>query len=128
MAVVSNTNSTVDIWKWFGMFTMEVIFATAFSRDIKLENGEENPLIKAAASIFHNNAMRRSGNGPGFERLIMLISHSSWLMPFLKYFARRTEAARSVDYIEETALKLIKNRRDAMKSTKIILHLKIYYS
>ena len=62
MAAVSNTNSTVDVWQWFGMFTMEVILATAFSRDISPENGQENVLIKAAASIF-DTMRRRSGNG-----------------------------------------------------------------
>ena len=114
MAAVSNTNSTVDVWKWFGMFTMEVILATAFSRDISLENGEENLLIKAAASIF--NAIRRSGNGHGLERVMMLISHTSLVVPFLRYFARRAGDAQSADYIEETALKLIEDRRNTMET------------
>ena len=112
VAAVSNTNSTVDVWKWFGLFTMEVILATAFSRDISLENSEDNVLIKAAASMF------KATNGPDLERLIMLISHSSWLMPFLIYFAKKTEQAQSVHYLEETALKLIKDRRDTMESTE----------
>ena len=37
----------------------------------------------------------------------------------MKYFARRTEAAQSVNYFEETALKLIKDRRYSMESTEI---------
>ena len=36
----------------FGLFTMEVILATAFSRDVSLDGGKDNPLIRAAASIF----------------------------------------------------------------------------
>ena len=51
MAAVSDTGSSVDVWEWFGIFTMEVILATAFSRDISSESGTENPLTKAAASI-----------------------------------------------------------------------------
>ena len=115
MATVCDTSSSVDVWKWFGLFTMEVILATAFSRDISLDNSEENGLIIAAASIF--NSLRRSGNGQGFERLNMLISHFPWIVPFLRFFARRTRDARSWDYLEETALKLIEDRRNAMKAT-----------
>ena len=80
-----------------------------------MDNSEENGLIIAAASIF--NSLRRSGNGQGFERLNMLISHFPWIVPFLRFFARRTRDARSWDYLEETALKLIEDRRNAMKAT-----------
>ena len=113
MAAVSNTNSSVDVWQWFGMFTMEVILATAFSRDISLENGQENLLIKAAASIFHTV---RSGS-LGLERLVTVISHFPWSIPLLRFLARRTRDARSWDYIEETALKLIEDRRNTMATT-----------
>ena len=114
MAAVSNTNSSVDVWQWFGMFTMEVILATAFSRDISVENGQENLLIKAAASIF-DTLRRRSGLG--LERVAMIISHSSWSIPLLRFLARRTREAQSSDYIEETALKLIEDRRNTMATT-----------
>ena len=116
MAAVSNTNSTVNVWQWFGMFTMEVILATAFSRDISRENGQENLLIKAAASIF-DTMRRRSGNGLGLERMAMVISHFPWSIPLLRFLARRTTEARSSDYIDETALKLIEDRRNTMATT-----------
>ena len=112
MATVSNTNSSVDVWQWFGMFTMEVILATAFSRDISLESGKENLLIKAAASIFHT--VRRSENGLGLESMMTFLSHFSWSIPLLKFLARRTKHARSWDYLEETALKLVEDRKNTM--------------
>ena len=59
MAAVSDTDSSVDVREWFGAFTMEVILATAFSRDVSSDNDKESPLIGAAASIFQSLA---SGN------------------------------------------------------------------
>ena len=45
------------------------------------------------------------------------MSHFPWSEPILKYFARRTKAARSWDYLEETGLKLIEDRRNTMTTT-----------
>ena len=42
------------------------------------------------------------------------MSHFPWSEPILKYFVRRTKAARSWDYLEETGLKLIEDRRNTM--------------
>ena len=41
MAAVSDTESNVNVSEWFKMFTLELILATAFSRDVSLEG--ENP-------------------------------------------------------------------------------------
>ena len=111
MAAVSDTGSTVNVWEWFGAFTMEVILATAFSRDISSDSGKENPLTKAAASVFQSG---RSGSGLAGERLTMILSHFPWSVPLLRYLARRTRQAQSWDYLEETALRLIEDRRNAM--------------
>ena len=111
MAAFSDTNNSVDVWKWFGIFTMEVTLAIMFSRDINLENGQENPLIKAIHSVFD---MGRSGNdGLDIERMAMIISHFPWCLPLLKIIARRTRVAQSWDCIEETALKTIEGRQMA---------------
>ena len=112
MAAVSDTGSNVDVWEWFGIFTMEVILATAFSRDVNLDGGRENPLIKVASDIF--KAGRTLG---GFERVMMVISHFPWSVPLMRFLARRTRAARDWDYLHETALKLIEDRRNAMTTT-----------
>jgi len=114
MAAVSDTGNSVDVWEWFGMFTMEVILATAFSRDISSVSGEENPLTRAAASVFQSG---RSGSSLVAERLTMILSHFPWCVPVLRYLARRTRQAQSWDYLEETALKLIEDRRNAMTTT-----------
>ena len=115
MAAVSDTGSNVDVWEWFGLFTMEVILATAFSRDVSLDGGKENPLIRAAASIFE------AGRGPdsnlSFERVMMIVSHFPWSVPLMRFLARRTRAAQNWDYLHETALKLIEDRRKAMTTT-----------
>ena len=111
-AAVSDTDSSVDVWEWFGMFAMEAILATAFSRDVSSDSGKENPLYRAAASVFQS--ARGAVGRPRLEGLLMVMSHFPWSEPILKYFARKTKAARSWDYLEETALKLIKDRRNTM--------------
>ena len=112
MAAVSDTGSNVDVWEWFGLFTMEVILATAFSRDVSLDGNKENPLIRAAASIF------KGGRTPGSHaRVAMIISHFPWSVPLMRFLARRTRAARDWDYLHETALKLIEDRRNTMTTT-----------
>ena len=110
MAAVSDTESSVNVSEWFKMFTLELILATAFSRDVSLE--VENPLARVIASIFET--ARGTGNRPRLERLLSILSHFPWSEPILKYFARRTKAAQSWDYLEETALKLIEDRRNIM--------------
>ena len=54
MAAVSDTDSSIDVQKCFGIFTMEVILATAFSRDVSSDSGKESPLIRAVASVFQS--------------------------------------------------------------------------
>ena len=114
IATVSDTDNSVDVWEWFGMFTMEVILATAFSRDISSESRKENPLVKAAASVFYS---LRCGNALGWEKVMMILSHFPWSVPLLRYLARRTREAQSWDYLEDAALKLIQDRRIAMTTT-----------
>ena len=115
MAAVSDTNSSINVWEWFGMFTMEVILATAFSRDISSASDKDN-LIRAAASIFQIGRIS-AGNSLASERLTMILSHFPWSVPILRYLARRTRGAQSWDYLEETALKLIEDRRNTMATT-----------
>ena len=121
MVGVSNTNSSVDVYKWFGMFTLEVTLATAFGRDISLEIDENNLLLKAVDSIF--NAARRSGFSQSCsvrsERLYSLVSHSSLVAPVIQFFLRRAKIIQSCDYLEETALKLIEDRRNTMETIEI---------
>ena len=113
MAAVSNTNSSVNVWEWFKNFSMQVILATAFSRDISLENSQEHPLSKAGGLLF--DIMTSSSLGS--ERVAMIASHLPWSIPLMRFLARRTEVARSWDCLEETALRLIKDRQNAMATT-----------
>ena len=114
MAAVSDTDSSVDVREWFGMFTMEVILATAFSRDISADNDKENPLTRASASVFQSLA---SGSTQDTEKMLTILSHFPWSVPFLTLLARRTKFAQDFDYLEETALKLIQDRRNTMATT-----------
>ena len=116
LAAVSDTGTSVNVWKWFGMFTMEVILATAFSRNINSDNNEESPLTKAAASVFQTGRSS-SRNSFAAERLVVIMSHFPWSIPILRYLARRSREAGSWDYLEETALKLIEDRRNTMTTT-----------
>ena len=79
MAAVSDTDSSVDVREWFGKFTMEVILATAFSRDVSSDNDKESPLIGAAASVFQSLV---SGNTLDSEKLMTILSHFPWSVPF----------------------------------------------
>ena len=114
MATVSDTGNSVDVCKLFGIFTMEVTLATAFSRDISSDSGNENPITKAVASIFQS-ATKPKNNIAG-EWLAMLLSHFPWIEPLLRYFARRSKVADSFDFLDETALKLIEDRRNSIKT------------
>ena len=111
MAAVSDTDASVDVWKLFGMFTMEVVLATAFSRDISSEtSGKGSELTRAAAGVFQTW-------GLGADRVLMHVSHFPWIVPLWKVFARRTKVAQAWDYLEEIALKLIEHRRNTIVTT-----------
>ena len=112
MAAMSDTNSSVNVGELFKMFTMEVILSTAFSRDIGQEYNQDNPLSKAVTNIFI--LMTSSLNA---EKVTMITSHFPWSMPLLRFFARKSVEVQSWDYVEETALKLIEDRRNAMATT-----------
>ena len=107
MSSISNNGESVDMWKWFGQITMEVILATAFSRDVDSQRSSDDSLTKAAASIIHNLA---SGNGP-IDRIRMVLSHFPWMSWVIKNIARRSPAAQSVCYFENIALNLIEDRK-----------------
>ena len=111
LVVVSDTDSSINVLEWFGAFTMEVTLATAFSRDIHLDSDKEHPLMKAAASYFNSNQV---GNSLALEKLMMFLSHFSWSEPILKYLMRITKTAQDWKFLEETALKLIEDRRNTM--------------
>jgi len=114
MSTVSNSGESVNVWKWFGLFTMEVILATAFSRDVGTQNSSDNPLTKATASVFKTTTY---GNET-MERLLAMLSHFPWMEWVLIKFASQSQAARSFTYLENTALKLIEDRRRSMSSVE----------
>ena len=111
MVAVSDTDSSINVCELFGTFTMEVILATAFSRDIHLDSDKEHPLMKAATGFFKSHQL---GNSLSPEKLIMFLSHFSWSEPILKYLIRITKTAQDWEFLEESALKLIEDRRNTM--------------
>ena len=114
MAAVSDTDRSVDVWKFFGIFTMEAVLATAFSRDIRSEaNGKGDALTRAVAPVFQTF-------GLGADRVLIHISHFPWIVPLWKFFARRSEIAHNWDYLEDIALKLIEHRRNAMATNESV--------
>ena len=110
MAAVSNTDKSIDVWQWFGMFTIEVILVTAFGRDVDSGNGKGNSLTSVACKVFQSW-------GPGADKVWMHTSHFPWLLPIWGYYARRTELAQAWDYLEATALKIIEDRQNSMTVT-----------
>ena len=113
ISTVNNSGESVDVWKWFGLFSMEVILATAFGRDVDFQHNKETPIVKAAASIFRTGKVSSS---TGFERLTLLLSHFPWIVPLLKYLARKSVPAKNWDYLEDISLNIIEERRKAMAS------------
>ena len=85
-----------------------------------MEIDKNNLLLKAVDSIF--NAARTSGFSQSVsvksERLYTLVSHSSFVAPIMQFFVRRTKIIQSCNYLEETVLKFIEDRRNTMETTE----------
>ena len=111
MAAVSDTNTSVDVYKFFASFTVELTLATEFNRDISSESGEDNPINKAIASVFEV-ITSSFDNQLAKEQLTMVMSHFPWSVPILTFLARKTKIGKSWDYLEETALKLMEDHRN----------------
>ena len=111
LVAVSDTDSSINVCRWFGIFTMEVIFATAFSRDIHLDSDKEHPLMKAATDYFKSYQL---GSSLSPEKLKIFMSHFSWSEPILKYLIRITKIDQDWKFLEEAALQLIEDRRNTM--------------
>ena len=125
MTAVCDTDVSANVSLLYGMFTLENILVTAFSRDIDLDSAKANPLINAAIAIFQSTRRSVENNNAG-EKLLMLLSHFPWITHLLRFIARRTAVAKNWDYIEDTALKMTEDRIDAMKAGNIaqdLLHL-----
>ena len=117
MPSVSNSDKSVDMWKWFGQITMEVTMATAFSQDVDNQKSSDDSLTKAVASIFQTIF---SGNNSLFDRLRVVVSHIPWIRWALPYIARHSLIEQSVYSFENTALDLVVDRkRDASRGGSV---------
>jgi len=115
MPSVSNSDKSVDMWKWFGQITMEVTMATAFSQDVDNQKSSDDSLTKAC-SCFHIF----SGSNSLFDRLRMVVSHIPWIRWVLPYIARHFLIEQSVYYFENIALDLVVDRkRDASRGGSV---------
>ena len=111
MIAVSDTENSVDVYKFFASFTVEVTLATQFSRDISAVSGEDNPINKAISSVFEV-ITSSFDNQLAKEQLTMVMSHFPWSVPVLRFLARKTKIGKNWDYLEETALKLIEDHQN----------------
>ena len=109
MSSASISGKGVDVWKWFGQFTIEVILVTLFGTDFDTQRGDDNPFVKAVSSVFQNTA-----NEATLEKVQMILSHFPWMEWALKKIGRQSPAARSYDYMEDTSLKIMEDRRKRM--------------
>ena len=122
MAAVCNTDNSVNVSLLFGMFALENILHTVFSRDVDLDTDKEHPLVTAAFSIFHSSRRSVDNNNAG-EKLLLLISHFPWIEHLVRFIARKTAVARSWDYVEDASCKMFEDRTDAMKTGYVSLDL-----
>ena len=109
MVEISDSNNNVEIWKWFGPYTLGVILATGFGRDIGTNGADNHPITKSAAAIAEQLS---TNSGFTFKWLQTMLSHFPWSEHIIKYFVKRSELAKSFDYLEKAALKLIEDRRE----------------
>ena len=58
------------VYRVFGAFTLEAIFASAFGRVIDIQKGQSNKLTEAAAAIF-DESTEQGNNSPYFFRVIL---------------------------------------------------------
>ena len=118
MAAEATDSNSLEVWRLFGSYTLGVILATGFGRDI----GDDNPLAKSAACIAEQ--LSSGSGGASFKWLQTILSHFPWAEPFIKYFVRRSAIAKNFDYLERVALKLIEDRREATgKKTQDLLQM-----
>ena len=110
MVEVSDSNRSIETWEWFGPYTLGVILTTGFGRDISADN----PLTKSAAHIAEQLS---SSRGLDLRWMQTMLSHFPWCEPFINYLARRSPIAKSFDYLEKAALKLIEDRREVIATT-----------
>ena len=52
-ALLSFTDQSVDMLDWFSKMTLEVILATAFGVDAKIQMGENSEILQEAKKLFH---------------------------------------------------------------------------
>ncbi|RDD39816.1 Cytochrome P450 3A14 [Trichoplax sp. H2] len=91
-------NETIEIWNWYGKYTLEVVMATAFGIHADCQRNAEEPMLKHAAAIFRPSI---------FTAGLMAIMPS--LMPIAKIVDRRYFG--SIEYLEKAAKRVISERQ-----------------
>ena len=81
------TDQSVDMLDWFSRMTLEVILATAFGVDAKIQTGENNEMLREAKKLFHVpfflRQIARLPFGDAILRLLLVLNGSD-----VNYFER----------------------------------------
>ena len=86
-ALLSFTDQSVDMLDWFSKMTLEVILATAFGVDAKIQMGENSEILQEAKKLFHVpfflRQMARLPFGNSLLRLLLVLNGND-----VNYFER----------------------------------------
>ena len=86
-ALLSFTDQSVDMLDWFSKMTLEVILATAFGVDAKIQTGENSEMLREAKKLFHVpfflRQIARLPFGDAILRLLLVLNGSD-----VTYFER----------------------------------------
>ncbi|CAH3172959.1 unnamed protein product [Porites lobata] len=86
-ALLSFTDQSVDMLDWFSKMTLEVILATAFGVDAKIQMGENSEILQEAKKLFHVpfflRQMARLPFGNSLLRLFLVLNGND-----VNYFER----------------------------------------
>ena len=78
LLLLSFTDQSVDMLDWFSKMTLEVILATAFGVDAKIQMGENSEILQEAKKLFHVpfflRQMARFPSGNQILRLLLVLN------------------------------------------------------
>ncbi|XP_031553362.1 cytochrome P450 3A24-like isoform X2 [Actinia tenebrosa] len=107
----AESNSSIDVFRTYGKFTMEVIMSTAFGFESNSQTNPDDAFTPNAQKIFMASAVTKLNVIFPFLKPLMLL-----------YFGlgggTGTEAGKSVAFVVETARRMIKRRQEQGSSAR----------
>lgn len=107
MGEYAENGKSVDVFKAFSSFTLEIMIATAFGQRVAIQRGEADKLTQAIQTFF---LAAEEGSSLSFAILTFLNSFSC-LRPLLRRLIRNSKAGDAIKLIYETAVRLIEARK-----------------